>query len=156
MYPRSFLCEGAKIKQHTTTKTETCDIGEEAIWESRFTCFFLNPISNSTFFQNIFQIPGKINKCILFHFIFIYTYDRNEEHIFLGFRDRRILLKYMKICIIYNSYVFDWFPCSHWTSYLTFIMSILSPNVATYFSEDAKQLPRASRVRLHIHSQTVS
>ena len=41
MYPRSFLCEGAKIKQRTLLKKELCEIGEEAIWESRFTSFFL-------------------------------------------------------------------------------------------------------------------
>ena len=42
MYPRSFLCEEAKVKQHTSLKKELCEIGEEAIWESRFTCFFGN------------------------------------------------------------------------------------------------------------------
>ena len=41
MYPRSFLCEEAKIKQRTPLKKELCEIGEEAIWESRFTYFFL-------------------------------------------------------------------------------------------------------------------
>ena len=39
MYPR-FLCEEAKIKQRTPLKKELCEIGEEAIWESRFTSFF--------------------------------------------------------------------------------------------------------------------
>ena len=39
MYPRSFLCEEAKIKQRTSLKEELCEIGEEAIWESRFTFF---------------------------------------------------------------------------------------------------------------------
>ena len=33
MYPRSFLCEGAKIKQRTPLKKELCEIGEEAIWD---------------------------------------------------------------------------------------------------------------------------
>ena len=37
MYPRSFLCEEAKIKQRTSSKKELHEIGEEAIWESRFT-----------------------------------------------------------------------------------------------------------------------
>ena len=37
MCPRSFLCEGAKIKQHTSLTEELCENGEEAIWESRFT-----------------------------------------------------------------------------------------------------------------------
>ena len=41
MYPRSYLCEEAKIKQHTSLKEELCEIGEEETWESRFTCFFL-------------------------------------------------------------------------------------------------------------------
>ena len=40
MYPRSFLCEEAKIKQRTRLKNELCEIGEEAIWESRITSFF--------------------------------------------------------------------------------------------------------------------
>ena len=40
MYPRSFLCEKAKIKQRTPLKRELCEIGEEAIWEFRFTSFF--------------------------------------------------------------------------------------------------------------------
>ena len=31
MYPRSFLCEEAKIKQRTPLKKEICEIGEEAI-----------------------------------------------------------------------------------------------------------------------------
>ena len=39
MYPRSFLCEEAKIKQRTLLKKELCEIGEDAIWESRFTSF---------------------------------------------------------------------------------------------------------------------
>ena len=34
MYPRSFLCDGAKIKQRTPIKKELCVIGEEVIWES--------------------------------------------------------------------------------------------------------------------------
>ena len=44
MYPRSFLCEEAKIKQRTSSKKELCEIGEEAIWESRFTSFFIKKI----------------------------------------------------------------------------------------------------------------
>ena len=39
MYPRSFLYEEAKIKQHTPLKKELCEIGEESLWESRFTSF---------------------------------------------------------------------------------------------------------------------
>ena len=41
MYPRRFLCEEAKIKQRTPLKKLLCEIGEEAIWESRFPSFFL-------------------------------------------------------------------------------------------------------------------
>ena len=40
MYLRSFLCEEVKIKQRTHLKKELCEIGEEAIWESRFSSFF--------------------------------------------------------------------------------------------------------------------
>ena len=40
MNPRSFLCEEAKNKQRTSLKKELYEIGEEAIWESRFTSFF--------------------------------------------------------------------------------------------------------------------
>ena len=36
MYPRSFLCKEAKIKQRTFLKKELCEIREEAIWESFF------------------------------------------------------------------------------------------------------------------------
>ena len=42
VYSRNFLCEEAKIKQHTSSKKKLCEIGELVIWESRFTCFFLN------------------------------------------------------------------------------------------------------------------
>ena len=34
MYPRSFLCEEAKIKQRAPLKKELCEIGEKAIWDS--------------------------------------------------------------------------------------------------------------------------
>ena len=40
MYPRISLCEEAKIKQRTPLKKELFKIGEEAIWEFRFTSFF--------------------------------------------------------------------------------------------------------------------
>ena len=42
MYPQSFLCEEAKIKERTLLMKELCEIGEEAIWESRLTFFFIN------------------------------------------------------------------------------------------------------------------
>ena len=42
MYPRSFLCEEAKIEQRTFLKKHLREIGEEAIWESRFTPFLLS------------------------------------------------------------------------------------------------------------------
>ena len=32
MYPRSFLCEEVETKQHTFSKKELCEIGEEAIF----------------------------------------------------------------------------------------------------------------------------
>ena len=40
MYPQSFLCEEAKIKQRSPLKKELYEIGEEAIWKSRFASFF--------------------------------------------------------------------------------------------------------------------
>ena len=45
MYPWSFLCEKAKIKQRTSSKKELCKIGEKAICESRFTSFLIYPTS---------------------------------------------------------------------------------------------------------------
>ena len=33
MYPRSLLCEEAKIKQRTPLKKKLCEIGEDAIWD---------------------------------------------------------------------------------------------------------------------------
>ena len=42
MYPRSFLYEEANIKQRTPLKKKLCEIGEEAIWESRFTSFLFS------------------------------------------------------------------------------------------------------------------
>ena len=41
MYQQSFLCEEAKIMQNTFSKKELCEIGQEATWGSRFTCFFV-------------------------------------------------------------------------------------------------------------------
>ena len=41
MYPRSFLCEEAKIKQRTSLEKDFCEIGKEGIWESRCTSFFI-------------------------------------------------------------------------------------------------------------------
>ena len=40
MYPRSFLCEEAKIKEQTPAKKELREIDEEGIWESRLHAFF--------------------------------------------------------------------------------------------------------------------
>ena len=44
MFPQSFLREEAKIKQRTSSKKALCKIGEEAIWESRFTSFLITLI----------------------------------------------------------------------------------------------------------------
>ena len=58
MYPRNFLCEEAKIKQRTPLKKELCEIGEEAIWESLFTSFFIFYFSEQldckSFYKNSF------------------------------------------------------------------------------------------------------
>ena len=56
MYPRSFLCEEAKIEQRTPLKEELCEIGEEAIWEYRFTSFFVMP--EVTFKGVRFKVEG--------------------------------------------------------------------------------------------------
>ena len=60
MYPRSFLCEEAKIKQRTPLKKELREIGDEAIWESQFTSFF---IMLKMFLHTAF---------ILFYFIYLF------------------------------------------------------------------------------------
>ena len=55
MYPRSFFCEEAKIKQRTPLKKGLWKNGEEAIRESRFTCFFLyfcEDFENNVFDKN--------------------------------------------------------------------------------------------------------
>ena len=41
MYSRSFLFEEAKIKQNTSLEKELGEIGEEAVWKSWFTSFFV-------------------------------------------------------------------------------------------------------------------
>ena len=58
---RSFFCEEAKIKQHTSSKKELCEIGEEAISESRFTSFLLS--------YNLYIVYCiyKFAYCIIFH-----------------------------------------------------------------------------------------
>ena len=45
MYPLSYLCEEAEIKQRTSLKKELCEIGEKAIWESRFSHPFFEIIN---------------------------------------------------------------------------------------------------------------
>ena len=56
MYPRSFLCEEAKIKQRTSLMKKLREIGEEAISESRFTTFFFVKNTNSYFkFSQLYQ-----------------------------------------------------------------------------------------------------
>ena len=56
MCPQSFLCEEAKVKQRSSSKNELCKIGEETIWESRFTCF-LFPTAHSRDFYNSADLP---------------------------------------------------------------------------------------------------
>ena len=63
MYPRSFLCEEAKIKQHTPLKKELCKIGEEAIRESRFTSFFYKYIYNSEMRLKTEPFPYPVYTC---------------------------------------------------------------------------------------------
>ena len=59
MYPRSFFCETAKIKQRTPWKKKFCEIGEEAIWESRFTSFLVSP-ENSVLFSQIMDLAKDL------------------------------------------------------------------------------------------------
>ena len=35
IYPQSFLCEEAEMKQRTSSKKELCGIGEKPIWKFR-------------------------------------------------------------------------------------------------------------------------
>ena len=61
MYPRSFLCEEAKIKQRTPLKKELCEIGEEAIRECRFISFLFFNV-----FCSLFDIDCFLKFSILF------------------------------------------------------------------------------------------
>ena len=56
IFPRSFLCEEPKIKEHTSLKKKLCEIGEETIWESRFTCFFSSIMLNSFVLYSEFSL----------------------------------------------------------------------------------------------------
>ena len=58
-------CEEAKIKQHTFSKKELCEIGEEAIWESRFTCFcFLTEEALFSWKKNFRAIRVKVLRIV--------------------------------------------------------------------------------------------
>ena len=83
MYPRSFLCEEAKIKQRTPLKKELCEIGEQAIWESRFTSFLtvqMNVAQNVNFFFNIVHFDVQ-----------------KIRDVFLGFRIVQSVQKYFSL-----------------------------------------------------------
>ena len=56
IYPRSFLCEEAKIKQHTFSKKKLCEIGEEAKWDFRFTCRFILRLVNKHHLNGFYWI----------------------------------------------------------------------------------------------------
>ena len=79
MYPRSFLCEEAKIKQRTPLKKELCEIGEEAIRESQFTSFFLVWLNNAIrfFISNRRKIKRKNKK---FYLAIIYSTNKIVPH----------------------------------------------------------------------------
>ena len=64
MYPWSLLCEETKIKQYTHSKKKLRKIGEETIWESRFTYFFLYRQSSflATCVQSYRFLRGKSRK----------------------------------------------------------------------------------------------
>ena len=80
MYPRSFLCEEAKIKQRTPLKKELCEIGEEAIWESWFTSFF--KLNIEIFFTKIALIRVRTGTFTLFKA----NWKRKEIFIRINFR----------------------------------------------------------------------
>ena len=67
MYPRIFLCEEVKIKQHTSSKKKLFVIGKEAIWVSRFTCFILQRLSVKIIKRcpNFYRAKQKIKQKIL-------------------------------------------------------------------------------------------
>ena len=56
MYPRCSLCEEAKIKQHTSLKNKLRKIGQEAIWEFRFTCSLIFKLSLKKFYNSISRV----------------------------------------------------------------------------------------------------
>ena len=60
MYPQSFLCEEAKIKQRTFLKKELCEIGEEAIWELRFTFFFYSEATSESFMRLVIAVSSSV------------------------------------------------------------------------------------------------
>ena len=66
MYPRSFICEEAKIKQRTPLEKELCEIGEEAIWKSRFTSLFKSFAVTFTF---RLSEPGHFKYFIMSRFV---------------------------------------------------------------------------------------
>ena len=79
MYPRSFLCEEAKIKQRTPLKKELCEIGEKAIWESRFTSFFTIvtfsfTIGIITVLSLKFYSISNFSLCYFIYLYFFYSY----------------------------------------------------------------------------------
>ena len=76
MYPRSFLCKEAKIKQGTSLKKELCEIGEEAIWESRFTSFFYYRIPNYTANNADTNQPWTELNCKFYHYSKAFWYIR--------------------------------------------------------------------------------
>ena len=85
MYPRSFLCEEAKIKQRTPLKKELCEIGEEAIWASRFTSFsFISQAVTSTktttefFSSKNNQEPVSCLESTIPHKMYIHFHIQNQ------------------------------------------------------------------------------
>ena len=77
MYPRSFLCEEAKIKQRTSVKEELCEIGEEAIWEPRFTSFLIS--LNQGKGKIKVNVTPKYNKLLLLLIFNVVDYPKTSD-----------------------------------------------------------------------------
>ena len=89
IYPRCFLCEEAENKQRTPFKKELCEIGEEAIWESRFTSFFFVKNTNFDFkCTQIYQYSIFLSSDTYFSRLFHYKH----ENIFITGRITAIVL----------------------------------------------------------------
>ena len=59
LYPKNILCEEAKI-EHISSEKKVCETDEKAIWEYRFTCFFLLYLLYSYFLYWIEELCTRL------------------------------------------------------------------------------------------------